>query len=186
MFLGIDASLTGTGLALINDEYKIEKTLKLTVPHKDTERLFHLENLLLPFIEDSGKIKLICIEGPSYQSKEHTLFQLGEWAGIIKLNLFKLGIDILIAAPSQIKKYISGKFEKASKKELVILDIYKYYNEEIRDNDIADAYVASRIARDYYKCFVENIQDDNLKKSQIEVLKKIRDSKIKNEDRTLI
>lgn len=186
MFLGIDASLTGTGLALINDDYKIEKTLKLTVPHKDIERLFHLENLLLPFIEDSGKIKLICIEGPSYQSKEHKLFQIGEWTGILKLNLFKMGIDIIVAAPSQIKKYISGKFEHATKKELVILDIYKYYNEEIRDNDIADAYVASRIARDYHRRFIENIQDDNLKKSQIEVLKKIRDSKFKEEDQTLL
>lgn len=186
MFLGIDASLTGTGLALINDEYKIEKTLKLTVPHKDIERLFHLENLLLPFIEDSAKIKLVCIEGPSYQSKDHTLFQLGEWAGIIKLNLFKKGIDVIIAAPSQLKKYISGKFESTSKKELVILDIYKYYGEEIRDNDIADAYVVSRLARDYYKRFIENIQDDTLKKSQIEVLKKIRDSKIKDDNTTLL
>lgn len=189
-FLGLDLSISGTGLVLLDNNHKITDKTKLEVPVKGIERLFHLENLFMEFIEAQKAAKreifLACLEGPSYQSKEGQLFQLGEWAGIVKLDLFKLGIDYIIAAPSQLKKYIFGKFEKGSKKELVILDIYKKYGVEIRDNDIADAYVVSRIARDYYSYYLDRepvITEDNpIKAYQMEVLKKIH--KVREEEST--
>jgi Holliday junction resolvasome RuvABC endonuclease subunit len=66
----------------------------------------------------------------------------------------------------QLKKYVSGT-GKARKKELIILDVFKNFGEEIRDNNIADAYVLSRIARDY-------TSGNNLKKHQEDVIKKLK------------
>lgn len=171
LFLGLDISISGTGLVLLDEEYNIYDKTKLSVSCQGIERLYHLENLLLKFLDDRS-ITFSCLEGPSYQSEKGQLFQLGEWAGIVKLNLFKKGIDFIPAAPSQLKKYILGKALKGSRKELVILDIYKKYGEEIRDNDIADAYVLSRIAGDYYNRYILK-QDVDVKVYQNEVLEKI-------------
>jgi len=190
MFLGLDLSIRATGIALIDKNYKILHTDKLQVRGKGIERLFHLDNLFSLFLDKFPEIQFTCLEGPSFQSKEGNIFQLGEWTGLVKLNLFRKNINFIIAAPSQLKKFISGKFEKEAKKELIILDIYKKYNIELRDNDIADAYVLARIAHDYWikYCVDETYNHliEELKKYQIEVLKKIHTSQLEQQDVKLL
>lgn len=176
MYLGLDLSLNGTGLVCIDNNYGIIKQDKFINKYDcqdGVQRLFHLENRFYDFLSGLSPVSFACLEGPSYQS-DGNLFQIGEWTGIAKMVLFKSNINYIVATPSQLKKYISGKFEKGSKKELIILDIYKKYNVEIRDNDIADAYVMSRLAHDY---FFKYIKKDiiNVYKYQEEVLEKIYD-----------
>ena len=189
MFLGLDISISGTGLVLLKDDYSIQNKTRLHVPHCGVERLYHLKNLLVDFLNGID-ITFACLESPSYQSEKGQLFQLGEWTGIVKLQLFNHGICFISAAPSQLKKYIFGKFEKGSKKELVILDIYKKYGVEIRDNDIADAYVLSRIAHDYYFKYTSfkynSAIKSDIKKYQIEVLERIYKTEKSNSDKKLI
>ena len=156
-FIGLDLSLNGTGCCLINSDYQVlNQSLISTKTTETVLRLFLNRNCLLDFLKSNSNIKLCCIEGPSFGSKDGgRLFQIGEWTGVVKLLLYELNIPLIIAVPSQLKKYISGT-GKDIKKELIMLDIYKKYNLEFRDNNIADAYVLSRIARDYFFLLQEN------------------------------
>lgn len=169
MFLGLDISLTGTGLTLIDSEYTIIKMELLSVPDKGTERLFFLEQKFIDLLQKED-ITFACIEGPAYKDTGK-IFQIGELTGIFKLNLFKLSIPYIIAAPLQLKKYISGT-GKAITKQLIMLDIYKNFGVEIRDDNLADAYGLSRIAHDFYYMYKLN-ESLNIKKYQEAVLKKM-------------
>jgi crossover junction endodeoxyribonuclease RuvC len=163
MFLGLDLSLTESGLVIIDKDYKIITATTLSVPQKGIERLSHLETL---FLEALGElpIDLCCIESPAFKAEGH-LFNIGELNGILKLNLYKKGIQFIMAAPTQLKKYVTGTGK--GNKSAIILDVYKNFKEEIRNDNIADAYVLSRIARDFY------IKPTNLYKYQTDVLKKL-------------
>ena len=68
----------------------------------------------------------------------------------------------------QLKKYVSGE-GKSKGKETVLLDIYKNFGEEIRQDDIGDAYVLARIAHDYHFKYIADGKVE-LKKYQEEVL----------------
>ena len=71
LYFGIDASLTGTGLVLIDENYKIVKTEKLTTKSFGAERLFNLRNKLDLFLEGyKTKIILTCMENYAYGKKD--------------------------------------------------------------------------------------------------------------------
>jgi crossover junction endodeoxyribonuclease RuvC len=172
-FLGLDISLTGTGACIVSSDYSIIKTALIAVKPSETGlRLFLIRNEIQEFLkEHQGEITLCCIEGPSFGSKDGgRLFQIGECTGVIKLMLFELGIPLALAVPSQLKKYISGT-GKDVKKEHIMLDIYKRYGVELRDNNVADAYVLSRICRDYSSLVTHSKIPEGVLKFQEEVLK---------------
>ena len=172
-FLGLDISLTGSGACIIDSDYSIIKTTLISVKPEETGlRLFLIRNELQEFLKDyRNQVTLCCIEGPSFGSKDGgRLFQIGECTGVLKLMLFELGIPLAIAVPSQLKKYISGT-GKDVKKEHIMLDIYKRYGVELRDNNVADAYVLSRICRDYSSLTANNKIPEGILKFQEEVLK---------------
>ncbi len=175
LFLGLDLSLTGSGVSVINVNGEILWSKKLSCKVTGVERLRLLEMDLMSMLDMySSQIQLAAIESPAYGVKDGggRLFELGEWAGITKLNLHKLGIKFIMVAPTQLKKYILGKSDSksSSTKDLIMLDIYKKWGIEIRDNNIADSYVLARIARDY------SHDPDGLESSQKEVLAKLKQS----------
>lgn len=122
----------------------------------------------------------MCIEGAAYR-ETGKIFHLGQWAGVFYLDLYKLGIPFIEVAPTQLKKYVSS-VGKNTGKETVILDVFKNFNEEIRDSDLADAYVLARISRDYYCGKILNEDIDYLKKHQKEVLAKLYKSNTKEDE----
>lgn len=182
IYLGIDPSLTGSGLVLINEDYSILDMIKFSTPAMGVERLFHLQNKLLEVLNKYTTIRQICVEGPALR-ETGKIFDLGQWAGIIYLELYKRSLDFTVVAPMQLKKYVSA-IGKNQGKQIVILDVFKNFGEEIRDNDLADAYVLARIAHDFYGLCNE-AELPNIKKYQLEVLDKLFEAK-KDKNGTLL
>jgi crossover junction endodeoxyribonuclease RuvC len=171
-FVGIDPSLTGTGIAVIKEDYSIVTLEKLSTPSTGVERLYHLQLKFLELLSTcENEIIFTCIERAAYHETGR-LWSLGQWAGVFYLDLFKKGIKFLEVSPLQLKKYVSS-IGKNMGKEVVILDVFKNFQEEIRDPDLADAYVLSRIARDYHYKFELGHAEKKLKQYQIDVLDKM-------------
>jgi Holliday junction resolvasome RuvABC endonuclease subunit len=167
MYLGLDLSLSASGIIVIDNDYKIIHKEVLHVLQIGIERLFFLEAQLKKVLDNNPEIVVSCIESPAYR-ETGKIFELGEWAGIVKLELFKRSIPYIMAAPLALKKYVSGE-GKSKGKETVLLDIFKNFHEEIRDDNQGDAYVLSRIARDYHYKYIIN-EPIEIKKYQEEVL----------------
>ena len=168
MFLGIDQSLTESGIVILDYNYKILLATIISTPTKGVERLFHIELKFQDLIKQF-KIEFASIEGGAYKEVGR-IFQLGQVSGILQLNLYKKGISFIEVAPLQTKKYVQG-IGKNKGKETILLDIYKNFKEEIRNDNIGDAYVLARIARDYYNAFIiTKPKKTELEKYQNEVL----------------
>ena len=182
MFLGIDQSLTETGIVILDYDYKILLATTISTPTRGVERLFHIDlkfrELIKPF-----QLEFACIEGGAYKEVGR-IFQLGQVSGILQLALYREGVDFIEAAPLQTKKYVQG-VGKNKGKETILLDIYKNFHEEIRNDNIGDAYVLARLTRDYYNAFiVKTAKETALEKHQNEVLNIIYKSN--NNNRILI
>lgn len=174
-YLGGDLSLTSSGFVIIDDKYNIVKSEAFTSKVTGTERLFHLRNRLSDFIEEyKNNIKLTALENYAYGKASAgdggRVFEIGEWGGIVRLYLFENNYEFILPSPLQIKKYVTGKGDPKTKKELIILDIYKNYGIELRNNDIADGYILARIAKDFY------CNEKNLTTPQHEVIKALHKS----------
>ena len=167
MFLGLDLSLGSSGIVIIDNNYQIIYKDTLKVLQLGVERLYFLEAQLKKVLDNYNEIIISCIESPAYR-ETGKIFELGEWAGIVKLELFKRSIPYIMAAPLALKKYVSGE-GKSKGKETVLLDIYKNFNEEIRQDDEGDSYILSRIARDYHNKYILG-NEIEIKKYQQEVL----------------
>ncbi len=142
-FLGLDLSLTGTGAVLINSDYKIlEKKLISTKPDFEIEhRLLEIFNNISS-ITNFLNITKIGIEGLSYGSRGQKMFQLAGLHYYIRMRIYDHGLDYEIISPQALKKFVTGKGNV--KKEVMILETFKKFNEEFYDNNLCDAYCLAR------------------------------------------
>lgn len=179
LYLGLDISISGTGLVAVDDEYKVVHSIKLSSQEqlRDVERLYFLKQLMqhhLDIIKSQGDVIQCALEIPAYQA-EGRLVEIGEITGIEKVELYLAGIPFIRVAPLQLKKYVSGK--GVGGKSLILLDVFKNFKEEFRDDNEADAYVLARIARDFKHYYID--KEDmctHIKGYQQEVLKKLYDT----------
>lgn len=145
--LGVDQSLTATGLFWLRDGklagYEQVDTGKL----RGAERLVHIKNEILKTV-DTCKPVLVAMEGYSYGSAGK-VFELGELGGVIKVALQERGIQVVVASPVQVKKFFTGN-HRAEKAQMVDTANSLFgLSWELRDNNLADAAALSLIADAY-------------------------------------
>ncbi len=168
--IGIDPSLSGTGLYYCED-FKDKSSLLITTK-KDSfkskdeliiknkakkqtslelvdrfKREYKIYKDVLTFLI-INKPNIICIEGYAFMGSN--LAVQAEVMGIIGLAINKYLLnnkcDLFVITPQAVKKYITGK--GSGKKQMIIKEVYKKYNIDIDNDNIADAYVISQIASD--------------------------------------
>jgi len=145
VFVGIDHSMTGTGIVLIDQDGNIleQKLIKTTHEDSDEKRMITILDSLA-FIPKIIRLKSVYIEGPSYASQGQAVLQMGALHYLIRIFLFRKKINYKIIAPGSLKKFICGNGN--AKKEHMLLNIYKKWNIEFHDNNIADAYGLAMMA----------------------------------------
>lgn len=179
-FLGFDPSLCSSGLTLLDDESNLTVSTTLSVPQVGVERLAFLRAKLHQTL-DNYEITFAAIEAPSMNSAVGLLHDLGCWHGQVLLYLYDRGIPCVSVSPTQTKKYVSGSGKSAGK-AVILLDVYKYYGVEFRQDDLADSYVIANIAKDYYSAYIEEQDLIDLPKHRKEVLTKMRSSSFVNKN----
>lgn len=149
MFVGIDHSLTGTGVVVIDqDGCILEQKLIKTSPDKiDEERMTYIIDEL-SFIPKIVRLKRAYIEGPSFMSTGQAVLQMGALHYLIRIFLYRKKVKYKIIAPGTLKKFTTGS--GAAKKEQMLLHIFKKWGIEFKDNNTADAYCLARLALEEY------------------------------------
>jgi Holliday junction resolvasome RuvABC endonuclease subunit len=177
MYLGIDQSLTSTGITIydgIDFVYKLlktEKTKGTKCPTIDyTRRLLSLKSQINEVLNENN-ITYAAMEGMSYGSRGSTIFDLGGLSHIIRELLISKEIDFIIVPPKTLKKYWTGSGNanksdmiKVAEDEDYNINILKNYatkkNPDIRpDDNIVDSLALCRFLDDYKSGLLNNYED---------------------------
>lgn len=154
MYVGIDLSLTGTGLVVLRDDVTIyTQKLISTKPDKlIEERIIYIKdeiNSIFKRIYDFGnatgyEIKSVYIEGLSMGSKGSKMFELAGLHFFIRIFLSENGYNYKVIPPTTLKKFVTGKGN--AQKNLMLLNVYKRWGVDLDNDNICDAYSLSRMA----------------------------------------
>lgn len=148
-FCGIDTSLTGTGLIIINQNYKIcEEVLISTKPSKCMEqRIIDIIEKIESVLKDYSIISCF-MEGVSPNSKGSAVHNLAGLHMATRIFLYNQKIEFMLIPPTSLKKFV---FKGNAKKELMLKECYKQYGEDFYDNNLCDAYCLARMALEDFK-----------------------------------
>lgn len=142
--MGIDLSLNGTGLAILDEDLEIvEKQLIKLNGNKDTpqlkgmERAIYIMNCIEQLLK-KHQPSVVVIEGYSFGSKGRSVFDLGEIGGIVRYELKKLGVKYFEVPPPTLKKYITGN-GRADKIEMQAA-VLNRYGVNLSDDNENDAF----------------------------------------------
>ncbi|MDN4525345.1 hypothetical protein [Fictibacillus fluitans] len=138
--IGIDPS-TKTGFVAQGLKGEVLRQKELTgVGSVDPKRMITLIDEIIAHIQPND---YICIEGFGFASQQ--AIQLGGIGWGIRMALARRGHKWIEVAPSQLKKFASGK-GNTNKDELAV-HIYKKFGFEHSSDNVRDAFVLAEIAR---------------------------------------
>ena len=142
-YTGIDLSLTGTGLIVLDEDSKIvHQSLICTGPKNIMEHRHHyIKETIKNTIKDFQPSRTF-IEGLSFGSRGQSMLDLAGLHFVIRNYLFENDIPFEVVPPTVLKKFVTGK--GTAKKELMLLQVYKKFGIEFRDNNICDAYCLAK------------------------------------------
>lgn len=143
--MGLDLSLTATGIAIFDSSTMTAKHLSVVdltkVPLKKLKGMPRLEHIRkeVQAVARAYEPELVVIEGYSFGSGGRA-FSLGELGGVVLLTLFKMRKTVFSVPPSTLKKFItgSGKGGEGSKGRMM-LELFKRWGISTEDNNVADA-----------------------------------------------
>lgn len=149
LFVGIDASFSGTGVVIINNEYKIIEQKLIGTKRTDDEydieyRMLYIIKSLESLLEYKQDIKLVLLEGISFGSTGEGAAQLAALNYFIRIFLLNNNIPYSSISPNSLKKFVTGTGQ--CKKNLMLKEVYKKWGEDFQDDNICDAYCLSRMA----------------------------------------
>lgn len=141
---GIDQSLTGTGLAVIDKDGSHSTTL-IKPTMVGVERLLYIETALERWIAAGGDLAVM--EGYAMGAYAGHTFGLGECGAIIKRTVFLKKIRLISVAPGTLKKYVTG--HGIAPKNVMLLEAYKKFGISFHDDDSCDAYCLARLGLEF-------------------------------------
>lgn len=156
--IGLDLSLTATGVAIITDGTagvpRATKTHTITsAGAKDatlTDRLRRLDLIERRILEciDHEPPDLIVIEQPAFsRTTGHHHDRSGLWWRIVSVCEFSLG-PVVEVTPSGLKKYVTGK-GNAGKDEVLLAVARRFPDIGVANNNEADALVLAAMGADH-------------------------------------
>ena len=145
--LGIDPSLTSTGLALVEGG-QVLQTERIRSRNKGHERI----DDILVGIQDiiaGGPKPIVGIEGCAFSAKGSAIVQIfGLW-GIITHQLHRWGMDYYVIPPTSRMLYGAGS-GRASKDEVLAAVVRRYLDVDVTGNDVADALIVAAMGARHY------------------------------------
>lgn len=140
MIVGLDLSLTGTGIAsAIPFGEPFVRTLDPRT-RRGYERISFIRDSVLQATKESS---LVVIEDLSFGSNDPSAQERAGLSYLIRYALWRQNVGFVMVAPTSLKKFVTSS--GAAKKENMILEVFKRWGFSAKDNNQADAYGLMRI-----------------------------------------
>jgi Holliday junction resolvasome RuvABC endonuclease subunit len=167
-FLGLDLSLNGSGIIIIDShlKLKLQITLKQDSDIAIEQRLINLRNCITGVIEEYNKKPLIAvIENFSSHASIYPM-ETGAAHYLPRTLLFENNIPFALVHLKRLKIFATGK---GTAKKTDMVKAAKRYGFEPKSHDEADAYFLAKIGWHLF-----HADDDSLTRKQLDVLIKTK------------
>lgn len=146
IYVGLDLSLTSTGVAIIHDDVVTVQRItskghKGATSLQQVDRLCDIVERIAGAVPDTDHTQ-IAVEGPSYGSTGSAAHILGGLWWLVRA--YFRDSDLTVVPPGTVKKYATGK-GNAGKDEVLAAVVRRYSHVDVRGNDEADALVLAAI-----------------------------------------
>ena len=143
--IGIDLSLTGTGVCLLRDGARELRTINTTAKTRTEDRLIAIR---LAIAQECGCIDAAIIEGLSYGSVGGAQAERSALHWMVWVDLYRLGVPYVVVTPMSLKKFVCGtaKVEKS----MMIREVFRRWNVEAKNDNEADAAALAHLGLVYY------------------------------------
>jgi Holliday junction resolvasome RuvABC endonuclease subunit len=155
-FMGIDLSLTSTGVCVGGD------SVAIVSKQRGTARLIEISEKILE-LASSSRPTAILIEGYSFGSKFSRAHAIGELGGVVKSLLVKHGYPIIDIPPTCRAKFATGKGNAGKKEVLFAVFAISGINftgpsaDDVCDAWVLEQMVLARLGESPYKWSDEQI-----------------------------
>lgn len=149
--LGIDPSLTGTGLCVLDDKYTILHISTLKNKLRGIDRLIFIRNEVLGITKQFNP-EFVVLEGYAMGIRGGMVFNLGELGGVLRTAIYEHGLSYIDVPPTMLKKVVCGKGN--ADKNILLEQTFRRYgvgSETLFDDNQVDAYGLARLGIDYLK-----------------------------------
>jgi Holliday junction resolvasome RuvABC endonuclease subunit len=168
MIVGIDPSLVGTGVCILDNTKQMVHIETISTKLDGVTRLIGIQNALhtslLKFLSKSMSFTIF-IEGYAFMAKGRSVFNLGELGGILRVYLAKTWGGYYEVPPTSLKKFVCSKGN--AKKEIMLEQTFKKYHigsETLKDNNQVDAFGLAQLGWSYIH------REETLAKYELEAL----------------
>lgn len=146
--LGLDLSLTGTGIVLLEGgDIKLQRLIKSKPGgDKPVNELIRIRTIVeeIEMIVSENLPTVTVIEGMAFMARNTTaLVQLAALNYMTRSLLYDYKIPFVICAPTSLKKFITGKGN--SKKDVMLIETFKRYDKTILNDNENDAFGLAKI-----------------------------------------
>lgn len=173
--LGVDASLTHTGTAMLCLSSDVRAVQTCTPKSNGAVRLLEVEKFFDKLMAEISithhcKILSVVIEGYAY-SAFNQAHQMGELGGIIRRFLHLRNIPLIVVQPSTLKKWITGSGK--GDKNLILLKAFRKWGIEFCSDHECDAYGLATIGKAMHAIKTGSKSLEEFTKAEREVMKTI-------------
>lgn len=146
--IGLDLSLTGSGVVVLNNGKIVKQQLIKSKPvgDKPIDELKRIRKIVegIEVVINEHKPTIAVIENLAFMARNTTaLTQLAGLSFFVRAVLFDHNIPFYLCAPTTLKRFATGKGN--SEKDHIILEVYKQYGIDFVDNNVADAIFLAKI-----------------------------------------
>lgn len=146
--LGLDLSLTGTGVVILTDGKLVKQVLIKSKPvgDKPVDELKRIEKIVdeIHKATCSLTIDIAVIENLAFGVRNATsLTQLAGLNYFVRSMCLVTGIPFVLVAPTSLKKYVTGN--GAAKKDAMLMETFKRWGVTMLNDNECDAYGLSQL-----------------------------------------
>ena len=172
-FAGIDPSLTGTGICVLDNSGKVTlKTIRTTPKSHGNvfQRIDHITLEIMEVLSSTAK-PFICVERPFVNPKnmnaQQDLIALGY---VLRERLWRYEYAYWNVTPSALKKFVCDK--GTAEKSMMLMKVYQRWDISANNDNEADAAGLARIARTIWE-IKNNLELSTTTQNQVDVARKV-------------
>jgi Holliday junction resolvasome RuvABC endonuclease subunit len=149
IILGLDLSLTGTGMCVVEsnagDGKGLLATINTTAKTRTEDRLISIRRTIA---QASNGADAAIIEGLSYGSVGGAQAERSALHWMVRVDLYQLGVPYVVVTPMSLKKFVCGTAK--AEKSMMIREVFRRWNVEAKNDNEADAAALAHLGLVYY------------------------------------